>query len=158
MPPLAQDSPSPELLARAYIKKRDRWYVHQPFARRKSTIATDVLPQLDEIATFEANADGERGGPVPIDPSRVLRVVLAGGSAAECFLLDQGATTSAVMELELKRHPMLKRDAHVGNLARSLITCRAINAIIGRVLPQLCLLYTSPSPRDLSTSRMPSSA
>ena len=25
-------------------------------------------------------------------------------------------------------------------------------------LPALCLLYTSPSPRDLSTSRMPSSA
>ena len=24
--------------------------------------------------------------------------------------------------------------------------------------PNLCLLYTSPSPRDLSTSRMPSSA
>ena len=26
------------------------------------------------------------------------------------------------------------------------------------LLQQLCLLYTSPSPRDLSTSRMPSSA
>ena len=25
-------------------------------------------------------------------------------------------------------------------------------------MPQVCLLYTSPSPRDLSTSRMPSSA
>ncbi len=25
-------------------------------------------------------------------------------------------------------------------------------------LPWICLLYTSPSPRDLSTSRMPSSA
>ena len=25
-------------------------------------------------------------------------------------------------------------------------------------LPEACLLYTSPSPRDLSTSRMPSSA
>ena len=24
--------------------------------------------------------------------------------------------------------------------------------------PEICLLYTSPSPRDLSTSRMPSSA
>ena len=24
--------------------------------------------------------------------------------------------------------------------------------------PKICLLYTSPSPRDLSTSRMPSSA
>ena len=27
-----------------------------------------------------------------------------------------------------------------------------------RTFPKLCLLYTSPSPRDLSTSRMPSSA
>ena len=26
------------------------------------------------------------------------------------------------------------------------------------ILPLVCLLYTSPSPRDLSTSRMPSSA
>ena len=26
------------------------------------------------------------------------------------------------------------------------------------VIPKDCLLYTSPSPRDLSTSRMPSSA
>ena len=26
------------------------------------------------------------------------------------------------------------------------------------MLPKVCLLYTSPSPRDLSTSRMPSSA
>ena len=28
----------------------------------------------------------------------------------------------------------------------------------GSYLPNSCLLYTSPSPRDLSTSRMPSSA
>ena len=30
--------------------------------------------------------------------------------------------------------------------------------IIGSTMPNSCLLYTSPSPRDLSTSRMPSSA
>eukprot|EP00829_Urostomides_striatus_P020646 TRINITY_DN884_c0_g1_i3.p6 TRINITY_DN884_c0_g1~~TRINITY_DN884_c0_g1_i3.p6 ORF type:complete len:113 (-),score=33.27 TRINITY_DN884_c0_g1_i3:12-350(-) len=29
---------------------------------------------------------------------------------------------------------------------------------LGRDLAKTCLLYTSPSPRDLSTSRMPSSA
>ena len=29
---------------------------------------------------------------------------------------------------------------------------------LAKVEPQICLLYTSPSPRDLSTSRMPSSA
>ena len=28
----------------------------------------------------------------------------------------------------------------------------------GTAIPTICLLYTSPSPRDLSTSRMPSSA
>ena len=30
--------------------------------------------------------------------------------------------------------------------------------VMNNVLYHLCLLYTSPSPRDLSTSRMPSSA
>ena len=30
--------------------------------------------------------------------------------------------------------------------------------ISGGNTPSVCLLYTSPSPRDLSTSRMPSSA
>ena len=34
--------------------------------------------------------------------------------------------------------------------------CRVMNYSMG--LPKTCLLYTSPSPRDLSTSRMPSSA
>ena len=32
------------------------------------------------------------------------------------------------------------------------------NQMMVEVLSQICLLYTSPSPRDLSTSRMPSSA
>ena len=30
--------------------------------------------------------------------------------------------------------------------------------LVGLGLNKICLLYTSPSPRDLSTSRMPSSA
>ena len=32
------------------------------------------------------------------------------------------------------------------------------NRVNAEVIGQSCLLYTSPSPRDLSTSRMPSSA
>ena len=36
------------------------------------------------------------------------------------------------------------------------IRVRFDDGSVGRYLP--CLLYTSPSPRDLSTSRMPSSA
>ena len=34
----------------------------------------------------------------------------------------------------------------------------ALREELGDLLFQVCLLYTSPSPRDLSTSRMPSSA
>ena len=33
-----------------------------------------------------------------------------------------------------------------------------VGLIIGGMLPYFCLLYTSPSPRDISGSRMPSSA
>ena len=35
---------------------------------------------------------------------------------------------------------------------------RFVNAELPNGDPYVCLLYTSPSPRDLSTSRMPSSA
>lgn len=126
-----------ELIARFYLKKRDRWFIHQPFSRRQFTIATDVLPQLPPEARFEANADGERGDPVPADPDQVLRVLVAGGSAAECFMLDQDATWSAQLQAELRRRPDVGPAVHVGNVARSLITCRKINAILARLLPSL---------------------
>ena len=35
---------------------------------------------------------------------------------------------------------------------------KGLNEDIIREMSWICLLYTSPSPRDLSTSRMPSSA
>ena len=41
----------------------------------------------------------------------------------------------------------------LGAIAALLITQNLVAS-----LPKPCLLYTSPSPRDLSTSRMPSSA
>ena len=34
----------------------------------------------------------------------------------------------------------------------------AVSALLSLAVVSICLLYTSPSPRDLSTSRMPSSA
>ena len=44
------------------------------------------------------------------------------------------------------------------NLAISLLKAGEIEVIAGINLPMLCLLYTSPSPRDRQKSRMPSSA
>ena len=48
---------------------------------------------------------------------------------------------------------VVERLAIMGNL---LITSEGVRQIVVPVYR--CLLYTSPSPRDLSTSRMPSSA
>ena len=43
-------------------------------------------------------------------------------------------------------------------LAVGVASDRVVNSYKPNVPVILCLLYTSPSPRDLSTSRMPSSA
>ena len=45
-----------------------------------------------------------------------------------------------------------------GKVPAAILRKRYGEALRGEVLDKTCLLYTSPSPRDLSTSRMPSSA
>ena len=47
---------------------------------------------------------------------------------------------------------------HEDDGTTSLTGAIADQAELHGVLTKICLLYTSPSPRDLSTSRMPSSA
>ena len=49
-------------------------------------------------------------------------------------------------------------DTERGLLADALYSQIDIHAEYGGVVPELCLLYTSPSPRDKRQSRMPSSA
>ena len=46
---------------------------------------------------------------------------------------------------------------HKGGVGKTTLTVN-IAAALGAMGKRVCLLYTSPSPRDLSTSRMPSSA
>lgn len=122
-----------ELVSRALMRARAKYYVHRPYTRREAHIATDVLPGLTPIARFRANGDGERGDPVPADPTRVERVLVCGGSAAECFMLDQDETWSAVLQRSLQQR-LSKRAVHVGNVARSLIPVRVIDALLERSL------------------------
>ena len=56
---------------------------------------------------------------------------------------------------------MKNREAKRAKLVQRYAAKRqALKAIVNdpNAEPEACLLYTSPSPRDLSTSRMPSSA
>ena len=79
--------------------------------------------------------------------------------APEITLLAVGCliTLIDIVFLE-KARPYTATLAGLGVLATAIpIITLAIDGV-DRVLFDGCLLYTSPSPRDLSTSRMPSSA
>ena len=60
-----------------------------------------------------------------------------------------------------KCQSMVKKAFNDEEIIRKIALTSANSINVARWLPQMfyyCLLYTSPSPRDLSTSRMPSSA
>ena len=52
----------------------------------------------------------------------------------------------------------IKTISALGGYAASVITAVTVQNTLGVHAVQSCLLYTSPSPRDGATSRMPSSA
>ena len=57
---------------------------------------------------------------------------------------------------EISSHDLEVAETLIGVLRFMLIFVGA--RALSEILVRFCLLYTSPSPRDLSTSRMPSSA
>ena len=63
------------------------------------------------------------------------------------------------------RGPSLKGLSFAYRISSELLAALIVSVILGLLIDKFfntkpigCLLYTSPSPRDLSTSRMPSSA
>ena len=75
------------------------------------------------------------------------------------YELDESVPKSQVDAQELILN-ILKERAETGRLyLMNIDHCNSHSSFIDKVsMSNLCLLYTSPSPRDLSTSRMPSSA
>ena len=113
-------------------------------------------------------------GPATESPDSIRQLILAG---ATTFRLNfshgdheehaQRAATIRQVAHELGVHVGILQDLQgpkirLGRFADGPITVAkgASFALTARDVPctQSCLLYTSPSPRDLSTSRMPSSA
>ena len=82
-----------------------------------------------------------------------LNLVLSGRS-------DASKVTDAVAKLECQGAEVLYCSGDVSSAKDRAAMLADIKQRFGRldVLVNNCLLYTSPSPRDLSTSRMPSSA
>lgn len=129
-----------ELIARAWLPANGPYFVWAPFARRRLELDRNVLPTLSEVALWEVNAAGERGAPLPASWERTYRVLVTGGSAAECYFLDQKSTWPEVIARELNtseaRSALGVERVHVGNVARSLVSCAHVERMLERTLPR----------------------
>ena len=81
-----------ELAARSWIRRRGGYAVWRPGHRLHMHTDRAVLPSQEALVRFEINSEGERGGEPPVDWRATYRVLVAGGSAAECYFLDQPST------------------------------------------------------------------
>jgi len=129
-----------ELWARWWIRHRTRHHVWAPGLRLELHQVREVFPQVEPVARFEVNADGERGGSVRRDEPGLFRALVAGGSAAECLALDQPTSWSGALERTLNRPENLNvlgaRRAHVGSIGRGGISSRHLDLIFEHLLPE----------------------
>jgi hypothetical protein len=127
-----------ELTCRAWLARHGRYHVWPPGARRAMELDREALPDLPPLARFEVNAVGERGAELPADLADTYRVLVAGGSAAECYFLDQPTTWPEQLRAELATPEALARlgtgAVHVGNVGRSLVACEHVRVLLERTL------------------------
>lgn len=129
-----------EASCRWWIRRRSRYYVWPPRARMEIRPDPACFPELDRRVRFHVNADGERGSEVTGRQDGLYRILTAGGSAVECFALDQPVTWPAVLERLLTAPDNLPalgaRQVHVGNIGHSGVGSAELDVILDRVLPQ----------------------
>jgi len=129
-----------EASCRWWIRVRSRYYVWPPQARLEIRPDPEAFPELDRQARFHVNADGERGGEVARGEDGLYRILAVGGSAVECFALDQPKTWPGVLEHLLnapdRLHPLGARRVHVGNVGHSGIGSPELDVILEHILPQ----------------------
>jgi len=124
------------------IRRRSRYHVWPPRARIEIRPDAEAFPELERRARFHVNADGERGGAVAAGEHGLYRVLAVGGSAVECFALDQPKTWPGVLEQLLNAPDRLHalgggaRRVHVGNVGHSGIGSTELDIILERILPR----------------------
>ncbi len=126
--------------ARWWLRYRRDYYVFQPGLRLRMRPASDVCPEIESLVRFDVNADGERGDEAPRSVDGLYRVLVAGGSNPEGYLLDQDTSWPGALQRLLERPECLRKlkahRVHVGNIGRSGVGTEALDCIFERVLPR----------------------
>jgi len=126
--------------ARWWIAHRSRHFVLPPGLRLRLEPDPDILPQLERVVRFDVNAEGERGDELPRSSEGLYRILVAGGSQPEGYLLDQDTSWPGGLQRVLQQREHLDRlgaeRVHVGTIARSGVGSQALDLILRRVLPR----------------------
>lgn len=126
--------------ARRWIAARDAYFVWAPWSRTRLELDPTALPDLPSTVRLEINGFGERGDPLPRDRNGLYRVLVAGGSAAECYMLDQPVSWPGRLQSLLNEPSSLRKlgakRVHVGNIARSLAPCDILLEMFEHVSPR----------------------
>ena len=129
-----------ELAARWWIRRQDQYYVLPPGLRLRLEIDQETFPQLERHTRFDVNDQGERGDEVPASSGGLYRVLVAGGSQPEGFLLDQNTAWPGALHRLLEAPEECARlgasRVHVGCIARSGVGSEALDLLFDRVLPR----------------------
>jgi len=129
-----------ELAARWWIRFRDEYYVLPPGLRLRLDVDPETFPQLERHTRFDVNNDGERGDELSGSSAERYRVLVAGGSQPEGFLLDQDTAWPGALQRLLEqprsRAQLAASHIHVGSIARSGVGSEALALIFERVLPR----------------------
>lgn len=127
-----------EAVARRMIR-RGPYAVFLPGLRERLILHQPTHRQLEPVVVRHINSWGERGREIPPGPD-VFRILVTGGSAAECFTLDQPTQWPAVVEAALSTPAALKRlgarEVHVGNVGRSAVDSGSLRVMLDRLLPR----------------------
>jgi len=129
-----------ELTVRWWIRHRREYFVLPPGLRLRLEPDRETLPQLERFVRFDVNAEGERGDDLPRSAGHLFRILVAGGSQPEGYLLDQDTAWPGALQRLLERPEHLETlgadRVHVGNIARSGVGARALDQVLERVLPR----------------------
>jgi lysophospholipase L1-like esterase len=147
---LAAAAPLPLVVAEAgcrwWLRRRSHYYVWPPWMRLEIRPDPEAFPDLERRVRFDINADGERGGEARDGEAGLYRILAAGGSAVECFALDQPTSWPGALERLLNNEASLDalgaRRVHVGNIGHSGVGSADLDLILERVLPQYGRLDT----------------
>jgi lysophospholipase L1-like esterase len=129
-----------ELAARWWLRRGAAYYVFPPGLRLHIRPDPESYPELERAVRFEVNRDGERGDEVPRSARGLYRILVAGGSMPECYLLDQDTSWPGALQRLLESPEHLERLAasrvHVGNVAHSGMGSEALDLVLEKVLPR----------------------